>query len=367
MKKFFPSTLSQYMARVYVLRFIGLLAGLLCIAYIFDTVELMRRAAKLDDIPLSLVLKMGLFKLPEVGQVILPFAILFSAMLTFWQLSRRQELVIVRAAGLSVWQFLGPVIGVAVLIGILQMTVINPVGAMLVSRYESLEAVHLNRQQSQVTLSDQGLWLRQQDGNGGSVILHAASVKLPEWVLQNAIILFFSPQDDFVRRIDSPKAALEPGVWRFYDTVTNRPQSLPERAGQISLPTSLTTGEIEESFSSADTIPFWRLPAFIKTLEETGFDAGQIKIHFQTLLAAPLLFAAMILLAASVSLRPPRARGTAILIVFGVGMGFGVFFISSFLEALGASGQLPVLLAAWMPATTCFLLGVTAMLTFEDG
>ena len=113
MSRFFPSTLSRYLARVYTLNFLGLTAGLLGIVYLFDTVELLRRASKFSDVPLGLVLQMGLFKLPEVGQLTLPFAVLFSAMMTFWQLTRKHELVIVRAAGLSVWQFLGPVVGVA--------------------------------------------------------------------------------------------------------------------------------------------------------------------------------------------------------------------------------------------------------------
>lgn len=67
--------------------------------YLFDTVELLRRAAKFSDVPFSLVLQMGLLKLPDVGQVILPFAVLFGGFY-IWSLSRKQELVSIRAAGL---------------------------------------------------------------------------------------------------------------------------------------------------------------------------------------------------------------------------------------------------------------------------
>jgi lipopolysaccharide export LptBFGC system permease protein LptF len=69
---------------------------------------------------------MGLLKLPDVGQIVLPFAILFAALYTFWSLVRKQELVIVRSAGLSVWQFLAPIVGVAMLAGVVHMTVLNP-------------------------------------------------------------------------------------------------------------------------------------------------------------------------------------------------------------------------------------------------
>lgn len=367
MKQFFPSTLSRYLARTYTVNFCGLLLGLLGIIYLFDTVELLRRGTKHEDISLFLIFQMGLYKLPEVGQMVLPFAVLFSAILTFWHLTRRHELVVVRAAGLSVWQFLGPIIGVGLLIGVLQITVINPLGALSLARFENLESSYLKRQESLISLSQQGLWLRQSTENDGYVILHASGVKMPEWILQNTISLFFSNDDTFLRRIDAKEAVLEPGEWNFRHATINAPHNLPEEADMISLATNLTAQEIEDSFASAETIPFWRLKTFIRTMEATGFNATSLKIHFQRLLAQPLMFAAMILLAASVSLRPPRLRGTATLVIIGVIIGFIVFFISSFLQALGASGQLPPVLAAWSPPAICFLLGVGAMMILEDG
>lgn len=366
MSRFFPPTLSRYLARLYTLNFAGLLLVLLGIVYLFDTVELLRRASKFEDVPLTLVLQMGLFKLPEVGQLVLPFAVLFSAMMTFWQLARKHELVIVRAAGLSVWQFLGPVVGTALLIGILQITVINPLGAMLIGRYEGMESRYLKRQESQITLSGQGLWLRQAD-QGGNVILHAARVQMPGWVLKDVMVLFFDDRDEFSRRLDAREAVLNNGQWDFRDVTVNVPGSAPSSSAYLGLATPLTVGEIEESFASPETIPFWRLAAFIRTMETAGFDATALKIHMQSLLSRPLLFAAMVLLAASVSLRPPRLRGTGMLIVIGVVMGFGVFFFSSFLQAFGISGQLPPLLSAWFAPAICFILGVGAMMIFEDG
>lgn len=360
------STMNRYLAVRYVRNFLYLIFGLLLVIYLFDTVELLRRANKFDNVPLSLVLQMGLLKLPEVGQVSFPFAILFSAMLTFWQLTQRYELVVIRAAGLSVWQFLAPVILSALAIGIIQVTIINPFGAMLLSRFETLEGQHLNLQKNLVTLSRQGLWLLQSDENN-QVVLHSARIKMPEWKLQDVIVLFFDENDTFQRRIDAQEAILERGQWSFFNVYSNAPGDLPQQSDFITLATDITIEEIEDSFASPETIPFWKLLAFIETMESTGFDATSLKIHFQSLLAKPLLFASMILLAASVSLRPPRFRGTSTLIIVGIFMGFIVFFLSSFLHALGASGQIPIILAAWAPALIAFLFGLTAILNTEDG
>ena len=361
-----PQTMSRYLASTYLRNMLFMLGLLLGVIYLFDTVELLRRASKRDGVPLSLVLEMGLLKLPKTGQIILPFAILFSAMFTFWKLTQRHELVVVRAAGFSVWQFLAPVIGVAVMASAVNLTLVNPAGSVLLSRYETLENDYLSDKKSYVALLREGLWLRQMQDQG-HVILHAGGIDLTDWTLKNVMALYFDTEDNFLRRIDSRTAHLKEGAWQFEDAVSNTPSGAGEKIPLVVLPTDLTVKEIEESFGSPETLSFWALPGFIKTLETTGFDATRLKIHFQTLLSQPLLFAAMVLLAACVSLRPPRFRGAFLMTAGGVMIGFVVFFLSSFLEALGASHQMPAFLAAWSPALITFLIGISVMMNLEDG
>lgn len=366
MKKFLPLTLSRYFMLHYFYNFLIILFGLLSIIYLFDTVELLRRVADKDFIPLTIVLQMSLLKLPEVGQLILPFGILFSAMMSFWQLTKRHELVIVRSAGLSVWQFIMPILIVAFTIGILKVSMINPLSAVMVNKYNQLEAKYLESAGSVVSFSDQGLWLRQ-NHEEGMAILHAEKIEMPDWKLQNVQVFFFSPQYDFLRRIDAQSAHLKSGEWQFNQAVINMPDAKPAPYDLLTLATDLTVGELEKSFSSPQSIAFWKLPSYIKTMEETGFDTRALHIYFQGLLAEPLLYLAMVILAACVSLRSSRQQGTAVLIMMGVGIGFVVFFSSSFLQALGASGQVPVIVAAWFPAVISFLLGVSALMVLEDG
>lgn len=366
MKNFFPMTLSLYLMRHYLLNFLMVLGGLLAVIYLFDTVELLRRAAKYDSVPISLVLVMGFYKLPEVGQMVFPFAILFSAMLCFWQLTRRHELVIVRAAGLSVWQFMSPLLLSSFLIGVILVGVINPLGAVMVKNFQTLESQHLSRGMSVIQLFEQGLWLRQTHQEG-QAILHAPDVRLPEWELGNIIVFFFDQENNFLRRIDAQSGTLGAGQWNFSTVSINAPGTLPEKTDFLSIATDLTIKELEQSFADPETISFWQFPNYIQTMQSTGFDTTSLKIFFQGLLAKPFLFMAMILLAATVSLRPPRFNGASIMIFSGIVIGFIIFFSSSFLQALGASQQIPILIAAWFPAIISFILGISALMTLEDG
>jgi len=370
-------TLSRYLARTYILNMLMLLFALLGVIYLFDTVELIRRASKHDGVPLGLVLQMSLLKLPEVGQLVFPFAVLFSAMFTFWQLNRRSELIVLRSAGFSVWQFLAPVICVSLVVGALQVGVVNPIGSLLVGKYEQLENEYLDNRDSQIALSKEGLWLRQStdgrildendDVQKGYVIVHARKIYPKGWILKNVTVFYFGQNDAFRMRLDAKEATLEPGQWVFMHADIHKQGAAPLSREKIVLPTRLTIQDIEESFSSPESIPFWSLPSHIQTLEQTGFDASRLRVYYHSLLSQPLFFAAMVLLAASVSIRPPRIGGTLVLLVMGVFIGFVVFFMSSYLQALGSSQQIPPALAAWSPALVCFLLGLTAIINLEDG
>lgn len=364
------NTLNFYLAKNYLKSCLGLLAVFLSIIYLFDTVELIRRASKFDDVPMSLVLQMALLKLPEIGQIIMPFVVLFGAIYTFWELSKRSELVIIRSAGLSAWQFLTPLITVAMMLGILQITAINPLSAALLARFEQLESNHLSHQRNLIALFEGGLWLKQKnedDGASGYIIIHAEKIHRETWELDNVIALYFDDKDNFTRRIDAPKAALEGGQWLFREATLNAGNNPALPYENYLLPTDLTREDIEETFSSPETISFWKLPGFIQTLETAGFDSTRMKIHLHNLLSLPMLFAAMVFLAAVVSLRPQRSGNTAKLIISGIFLGFIIFLGSSFLKALGISQQIPIILSAWSPATLTLLLGGAALFTLEDG
>src|SRR5690606_34653436 len=100
-------TLTWYIMRQFLLS-VGLaLAVFGVLIFLLDMMELVKRANN-RDIPFFTLVQMGLLKFPQVGQKVMPFAILIGTVLAYTRLTRTQELAVVRAAGVSVWQFLLP-------------------------------------------------------------------------------------------------------------------------------------------------------------------------------------------------------------------------------------------------------------------
>jgi lipopolysaccharide export system permease protein len=119
-------TLSAYIARQFFIWFCSVYGAMLSISFLIDYIELLRRGSTKSGVTLGVLLEMAALKLPHTAQEVMPFAVLFGTMLAFWRLTRNNELVIARAAGVSVWQFLTPAVLVALLTGIVAVTVFNP-------------------------------------------------------------------------------------------------------------------------------------------------------------------------------------------------------------------------------------------------
>lgn len=362
------TTLSFYIGRHFLLNFVVLFALFMLLIVLIDAVELLRRVAARPEITFAMVAEMAFLKLPFMAQKSFPFAVLFGGMAAFWRLTRSHELVITRAAGVSAWQFLFPVIALAALLGVFQVTMVNPLASTMLTRYERLEATLLKGQKSFLALSNNGLWLRQSNADGQSVV-HARTVlqQGKNVELRDVVVFSYEGADRFRSRIDADYARLEDGFWHMTKAWVHKPEKQPRFEKDYWLATDLTLSKIQDSFAPPETMSFWDLPGFIGTLEKSGFSAIRHRLYWHSLLAAPLLMCAMILIAAAFTLRHSRRGGTSFIITSGVLTGFVLYFFSDIVFALGLSDSIPVTLAAWTPSGVATLLGLATLLHLEDG
>lgn len=360
------ATLSGYIARQFGWRWAAFYLALGAVIILVTAVDLMDRLANKQGTSFEVIVQLALLKAPYLSQEVMPFTVLFAGMATFWRLTRNHELVVARAAGVSVWQFLLPVLGVTLVIGMFTMTVLNPVASTLLGRFEQIDARFSSNPQHSLTLSPNGLWLRQADPEGQSVI-HGARMSSDSMTLWRVTVFRFDSEDRFLDRVDGARAELIKGAWRIHDAKQFSPGEAPRVAEVMVLGTDLTPAKILDSFAPPETISFWSLPGFITLLRESGFSAHRHQLQLHRMLALPVLFTAIILLAATFSLRPQRQGRIALVIVSGLLAGFLLYFLSSFVFALGLSGRIPVALAGWAPAGVTLMLGVAMLLHLEDG
>src|SRR5829696_6841153 len=156
-------TLGRYFSAQFTRTILIVFGTVFALVYTIDFVELMRRAGDAQGASTPLIARLALFRTPAVAEQVLPFAVLFGSMAALLQLSRKLELVVARAAGISAWQFLQPGLFVAALIGIVAVTAYNPVSAALKQRASAIEARVFARANK---VSGKDVWIRQKSIDG---------------------------------------------------------------------------------------------------------------------------------------------------------------------------------------------------------
>lgn len=358
--------LSRYIGNQFLKWFLVLLLVLTSVVFLFELLELVRRVSNRENTPELLAVIMTLLKLPSTIEILFHFTVLFSAMFAFWRLTRSQELIVTRAAGVSAWKFLFPVLLVALLIGVMKVALLNPLSAALYGQYEELEDRYIHGRENVLDLTEAGIWLRQLEGDNLHVI-HANRAEPDDIVLYEVMILLFDEQERYRGRIDAESATLTEGEWLINAAWITTGGVQAEYVDTYRLPTRINAGNIQNSFSSPNTLDVWRLPQFIEALEATGFSSLDHRIHFNSLIAQPFLLAAMVLFAAAFALRHTVRGGALGMALSGVLTGFALFILNDVVTALGRTENIPVWLAAWSPAMVGLLLGMAALFHLEDG
>jgi lipopolysaccharide export system permease protein len=359
-------TLSRYFGMRFLSSVVGSFIGVVALAAMIDYVELMRRGADWPNATAWLLAKISMYRVPQLTERIMPFSVLVGAMSCYLTLSRRLELVVARAAGVSAWQFVAPAMIAAFLFGTVATTIYNPVSATLHERSKRLEADMLGENPSALQVNTAGFWVRQKSADGAAII-NASSSREQGAKLGGVTVYTFDNDGHFQQRIEAKSASLEQGYWQLEDARIYSGGKPPDVEESYHLGTNLTLEQVRESFATPETVPFWQLPTYIRLADRAGLMAAGYRLQYYQLLARPFLLAAMVLLAASVSLRFFRFGGVQKMVLSGIAAGFLLFVLSKITEDMSKSELMSPLAAAWIPVLIGSLTGFVALLYQEDG
>jgi lipopolysaccharide export system permease protein len=363
--------LHLYLARRFLQSFLVVFSVFLGILLPIDLSEQLRAVSGSNAGPQA-AFYLTMLNLPATLYVMLPLFVILATLLLFLSLARTSELVVVRASGRSALKgAMSPVL-VAFMMGLFGLAVMNPLVAATQQQYDLRIAEFTTGEARAFSVSSAGLWLRQ--GNAfGQTVIRAERANSDGTILFSASFFAFDADGQIEGRVDAARAELVDANWELadvkiwpLDTAAN-PEAAAIERDVFELPSNLTREQIRDSFGRPSTVPIYELPGFIAQLNAAGFAALQHRVWLQTELAMPLMLAAMVLIGAGFTMRHTRFGKTGLMVLFALLLGFGVFFLRNFAQVLGESGQLPVLVAAWTPPLAAICLALGFLLHTEDG
>jgi lipopolysaccharide export system permease protein len=359
-------TLTRYIAARFLLGILTTMLVCSLLIFMIDFVELLRQSGKYGEVPAATLALIALMRLPAYTEFLFGFAVLVGSIGALLFLNRKSELAVMRAGGMSVWQFLMPGILVAFLLGVFGMVAFNPMAAAGRARAEKTFAEAFGRDANLLKAQGGGSWLRQ-DGTDGESIIGAVAASNRGLTLTGVMAFTYDREGHFSERIDAARADLKEGFWVLGNAWVTRLGREPEKFETYLLSTYLTPDRVQDALGTVFSISFWDLPGLIEVTEKAKLSAERLKVQYETLLARPLLCIAMVLLAATVSLKSFRSGRIQTMVGTGMIGGFGFFLASEISRQFGVAGLAPAWAAVWLPVVLLLLISTTVLLHQEDG
>ena len=266
--------LNLYIARRFTATLALILAAVAVVIFLADYVEVLRRFSDDDGFTALLGLQLAAMRVPFLLDTALPFAFLFAALLSLLGLSRKLELVVARASGVSVWGFLRAPFAVALLFGAARHDVPQPARGRPEGEGRTDGGGALGRSARGTRAS----WFRQESDAGPSIV-YAGSASDDGLALFGVTAFVFDAAGEFREKVTAPRADHTTGPLDPDRCLGRARAERPAAdASATSLPTDLTAAELSRSFIEPEAISVWSLPGFIDTAERTGLDPDRFRV-----------------------------------------------------------------------------------------
>lgn len=363
--------LHRYFARRFLISFAIITAVLFSLILLVDIVEQTRKFGSYD-LAWKDIMVLTLLNVPQTLNLILPLIMILATVALFIALARSSEMVVTRAAGRSALESLAAPVFVALVIGLLAVTVLNPIVAATSKRYIQLSDRYRAADGSAFSVSEEGLWLRQGSASG-QIVISALRSNADASELFDVTFVAYARGKGPERRIDAASARLTDGEWVLSDVKSwplargTNAEGNAQHFDTLKVPSSLTLERIRESIGKPAAVSIYDLPKFIRQLQQAGFSTRRHQVWLQTEIARPLFLVAMVLIASAFTMRHTRFGGTGVAVLISVLLGFTLYFIRSFAQILGENGQIPIFLSAWAPPFAATMLALGLLLHAEDG
>ena len=359
-------TLGIYFALRFGKIMLGMLLALLFLIVTIDFIEQLRKVPEDAIVGIGDLYLVSLLRAPIFLEKAFPFGCLFAAMITLTQLNQKMELVVARAAGVSVWQFLLPLSIFAAVIGILATTLYNPLAIRAVNHANELSSEIFSGKKVRQNTNRRNVWIRQEI-NGTSAVFHARNSRKLGKVLDDVRIIVFNDEGFVANRLDADQALYMNDYWELKRVSRTNRDGRIEKFDTLKFSTNLSADSILGAASEPETTNFWELKATAQKVVNFGVNPGPYLVRYHSLTALPLFLVSMVLIAATVSLRFVRFGQSGRMILGGILSGFVLYTVTKLVSSLGSNGIVPPMVAAWVPSIVAILFGMSILLHQEDG
>jgi lipopolysaccharide export system permease protein len=360
---FFPSKrIAFYMARMFVMRSLAVLAALVVVLM---TLDLLGESGKILRVPGNGDAELWRYvslRIPQLVSRFLPFAVLLGTLITLATLNQNSEVVSMKAAGISAHQIIAPLIVASLAIAAVSFLFNERVVTRATETLSSWEKVDYGpvprdsgiRPNVWVRWGDDLISAREVRGQGDGTELRNLSIYDRHFETLKSIMT-------------AARGTRRGNGWRLEKVETFDVDSgTTARAAAADYGRGLDPSQFTLAHVSADEQDFATLRHSVRELKLAGRPTAELESGLWHKLSGPLSAVLMPLLAGVAAFGLARSGQLFLRAILGMSLGFAYFVADNFALAMGNLGAYPPLLAAWAPFVLFLLIGETVLIRTEE-
>jgi len=358
------SVLTRYVGREF-LKLVGLSLGALILVYLlFDFIDragnFFRTDPKLIHVALYYV-----YKVPTIVFQLAPVSVLLACLLTLAILSRNSEITAMKAGGVSVPRIVAPIVALAALIAVISFAINEFIVPMATQRMKYVQTVYIKKQEWRDKIRKVDLWYK---SPGAIYNIDRFDPQLGR--LEGVHLLHFDEAFNLVDRTDAAGAQWFNNGWTAFNGVhrTFRDNTLtgeqPFAEQRLELPE--TPENLKVYKRDPEQMGFRELREYVAELRREGYDVRRYVVDLHGKVSFSLISIVMAVLGVPWAIRSGRQGGVAFGIGLAVIIGVVYWIVLGFSLALGRSGALPPIAAAWGPHALFGVVGLIGLLRVKS-
>jgi len=354
---------TRYVGRLFTIRFIGLL---LFFVIILQMLDLLNRSEAITAAPgagADSIIRYISLRAPQIASQFAPFAALLATVVTLSSLNLSSEIVVMRAAGMSIHRVLRP-IGVACFVTAVAHFIFHEgvvVDAAAELEYWEANDYEVGLKHDASTRTNLRLQLDDE------IVSAASAARTDEGVRLSNVVIYDLDAAGLARTVIEARAALfAAGGWRLIDA--RAPEIEGGRAPVASMPwkTSLDPEALFALSLNPDRAGMPALLRQIGQIKRDGADAGAATTSFLARFSKPMATLLMPLLGAIAGFGVSRQGNQLVRASAGAVLGFLYFVAENLMLAVGKLGAVPPMLAAFFPFALFLVVGFAILLAMEN-
>jgi len=363
-KIFSPGSMDMYLAKIFAVRYVVILAGLIATLQMLDLLAKSEEVLAGEGAEYADLWEYVKLRSPHLISLFSPFVALLASILTLSSLNVHSEIIIMKAAGWSAFRILVPLMAVSLLIGAVNFVFSEMVTVHARGELRNWEANAFAADIPPAPDSVFDTWVT----DGQNLVKAESANRNGSILLLDQVTQYIRDENkNIINIIKADFAVYREESWRLFEVKQFDLNTL-----QITLLENLDweTNIPPERFISqaivADQVNLPRLRRAINQLESEGHDTDNLSTMLYQKYVSPLSTLLMPLLAGLAAFGLHRGGNLLARILLTVSMGFGFFVINNLFIALGQYGAVPALIAAWLPFILFGLAGLSFILLTEE-